>query len=92
VQVGGAWNDGSRGEKSVVIKRLGKGGAGYPVAMMGKKGGKEGDIPRHSSNNCIVSVLIGKTFARSLSADKTCSLAQTFDVGWSANPIDVVRE
>jgi hypothetical protein len=73
-------------------KHEGKRGEGDPVALMEKEGHEERDIPRHSSNNCIVSVLIGKTFARSLSADKTCSLAQTFDVGWSANPIDVVRE
>jgi hypothetical protein len=76
----------------VGIKRLGKGEARVPSRFDGKESGKERDIPRHSSNNCIVSVLIGNTFARSLSADKTCSLAQTFDVGWSANPIDVVRE
>jgi hypothetical protein len=62
------------------------------VVLMEKEGHKERDIPRHSSNNCIVSVLIGNTLARSLSADKTCLLAQTFDMGWLANPIDMIRE
>jgi hypothetical protein len=48
-----------------------KRGEGDPVALMDKEGHEERDIPRHSSNNCIVSVLIGNTLARSLSADKT---------------------
>ena len=62
------------------IKRLGKGEARVPSRFDGEEGGKERDIPRHSSNNCIVSVLIGNTLARSLSADKTCSLAQALDM------------